>query len=249
MAARLSRSSPRDHGTRPLRLLPPLDQVVSLTVYGSQCFILLSAATLRQWRRETDDASRHIDRSLDLADKVGSALLKPRGLTLQGWVLAQRGEHEEGIALFQRGIADYRAQGAVLTCTHMLAMLAESYGAIGEIDKGLAAIAEALDLAHTHDERWWEADLRRLQAELRLQRDEPDVSQAEADLQWALTVAREQEAKSLELRAATSLARLLQKQGNAAQAQTLLEQIYNWFTEGFDTLDLQAARALLTDLA
>ncbi|ETW93389.1 MAG: hypothetical protein ETSY1_39475 [Candidatus Entotheonella factor] len=148
----------------------------------------------------------------------------------------------------QRGMADYRAQGAALTSPYMLGMLAESYGAIGELEHGLAAIAEALDLANTHDERWWEAELYRLQAELRLQQDTPDVLQVATDLQQALKVAREQEAKSLELRAATSLARLLRQQGYAAEAHELLAPLYGWFTEGFNTADLKDAQALLTEL-
>ncbi len=232
-----------------LRLAQQSDHIQSLAIFGSQCFTLLSSATLHQWRHEPDDAYPQAEAGLALADKLGGLLVKSRGLALQGWVLTQREQQETGIALIRRGIADYRAQGAVLTCPFMLAMLAESHGQCGEIEDGLDAVAEALDLAHTYSEGWWEADLYRLRAELRLQRDEPDVSQAAADLQQALTVARNQEAKSLELRAATSLARLLQQQGNAAEARGLLAPLYDWFTEGFDTADLQEAKALLTDLA
>ena len=217
--------------------------------YGIQYFTLISSATLYQWRRELHETSLQVEATLVLANQYGAPLVKPRALTLQGWVLTQRGQHEEGIALIQRGMADYRAQGAVLTYPYMLAMLAESYGQIGDIDKGLAAIHEALELAHAHDERWWEAELYRLQAELRLQQHEPDITQAIADLQQALTIARRQEAKSLELRAATSLARLLLRQGDTAAARDWLAPVYSWFTEGFDTLDLQEAKALLDALA
>ena len=218
------------------------------TIRWTHCFILASASTLHQWRREPDDAYPPAEASTAIADLYDAHIHGFRALALQGWALAQRGQHEEGIALIQCGIAKYRAQGAVLTCTHMLAMLAESYGAIGEIDKGLDAIAEALDLANTHDERWWEAELHRLQAELRLQRGQSDASQVEADLQRALTIARRQAAKSLELRAATSLARLWQSQGKHQEAYNLLAPVYKWFTEGFDTADLQDAEALLHEL-
>ncbi len=236
-----------------LRLAQQLDHIQSPAIYGTQYFTLLSSATLHQWRREPDEAHPRLEatRAIEAVyHKSGSTPLhKPRGLTLQGWVLAQRGQHEAGIALIRRGLAEYRANSAVLTCPYMLGMLAESYGQGGDIENGLAALAEALDLAHTYDERWWEADLYRLQAELRLRRNEPESSRAAADLQRALAIARQQEAKSLELRAATSLARLLRQQSQPAGARELLAPIYNWFTEGFDTADLQEAKAVLADLA
>ena len=217
--------------------------------YGIQYFTLLSSATLHHWRRELNDTALQVEATLVLANQYGAPLVKPRAIALQGWVLAQHGQHEEGIALTLGGIADYREQGAILSCTYMLAMLAECYGQIGDVDQGLAVVDEALDLAHAHDERWWEAELYRLQAELRLQLEEPDITQATADLHQALTIARRQEAKSLELRAATSLARLLLQQGASAEARDLLTPVYDWFTEGFDTLDLQEAKALLDALA
>jgi len=229
-----------------LQLAQPHDRIQSYTLLTSQCFTLLSSATLHQWRREPDTADPRVEASLALADKVGFPLYNLRGLTLQGWVLAQRGQREQGIALVRRGIADYRAQGVDLFNTFMLAMLADLYGQTGEIEAGLEAITEALDLAHTYDERWWEADLHRLQAELLLRLDEPDAVQAEAALHQALTVAREQEAKSLELRAATSLGRLWCQQGKGEKAHRLVEDIYSWFTEGHDTADLKDAWKFLS---
>jgi len=101
----------------------------------------------------------------------------------------------------------------------------------------------------THGERWWEAELYRLQGELMLRQTIPDAAQAEASFQHALTVACRQQAKSWELRAAMSLARLWQRQGKRAAAHELLAPIYGWFTEGFDTADLQEARELLEELA
>jgi predicted ATPase len=229
-----------------LQLAQPHDHIQSYTLLSSQCFTLLSSATLHQWRREPDTAYPQIEASIALADKVGVPLFRSRGLTLQGWVLVQRGQREEGIALIRRGINDYRAYGVDLFSTFILAMLAALYGQTGEIQAGLNTITEALDLAYTYDERWWEADLHRLQAELMLQLDEPDASQAEAALHQALTVAREQEAKSLELRAATRLGRLWYQQGKGDQAHRLVEDIYSWFTEGHDTADLKDAREFLS---
>ena len=216
--------------------------------YGIQYFTSLSSATLHHWRRELNDTALQVEATFVIANQYGAPLLKPRALTLQGWAQAQRGQPEEGIALIQRGIVAYRAQGAVLTCTYMLGMLAESYGQARDIENALKTIAEALDLARSHDERWWEAELYRLRAELRLQREGPDITQATTDLQRALTAAREQKAKSLELRAATSFARLWQFQGKRQDAYGLLAPVYEWFTEGFDTADLKDAKALLNEL-
>ena len=124
-------------------------------------------------------------------------------------------------------------------------MLADVCAHLGHTEEGLQALAEAHTLVEQHEERWWEAETCRLQGVLLLR--QPGTPQAEAEtwLQRALDVARRQEAKSLELRAAMSLARLWQQQGKQAEARALLAPIYGWFTEGFDTADLQEAKALL----
>jgi predicted ATPase len=114
---------------------------------------------------------------------------------------------------------------------------------------GLQVLAEASTLVATTAERWWEAELYRLQGTLVLQRPHPEGDQAAACFQQALAVARRQGAKSLELRAALSLARLWQQQGKRPEAHALLAPLYGWFTEGFDTADLQEAKALLDALA
>jgi len=229
-----------------LNLVQSHDSMQNFTLSSAQYFTLLSSAILHQWRRELDDVHLKVEASLVLLDQEGSLLHRARGITLQGWVLAQRGQREEGIALIRRGIADYRVQGVDLTSTFMLAMLAEIYGQTGESEAGLDVLTEALGLAHTYDERWWEADLYRLQAELLLQWDKHDRSEAEATLQQALTVAREQGARSLELRAAISLGRLWYGQGKRHQARLLVDDIYSWFTEGHDTADLKDAQSFLS---
>ena len=127
-------------------------------------------------------------------------------------------------------------------------MLAEVFDHLGQTEDGLQALAEAHTLVEQHEERWWEVEVHRLRGVLLLQ--QPGTPQAEAEtwLQRALDVARRQEAKSLELRAAMSLSRLWQSQGKRAEARDLLTPIYGWFTEGFDTADLQEARVLLEQL-
>jgi predicted ATPase len=126
-------------------------------------------------------------------------------------------------------------------------MLAEAHSSMGQPEAGLTALSEALTLVETTGERYYEAELHRLQGELLLQAA-PDVARVEACFQQALDTARRQQAKSLELRAAMSLSRLWQQQRRHAEAQALLTPVYGWFTEGFDTADLQDAKALLDAL-
>jgi predicted ATPase len=127
-------------------------------------------------------------------------------------------------------------------------LLADVADHLGHTADGLQALAEAHALVEQHDERWWEAEVCRLRGVLLLKQTETPPAEAEAWLQRALDVARRQEAKSLELRAAMSLSRLWQQQGKQQEARDLLAEVYAWFTEGFDTADLQDARALLEEL-
>jgi predicted ATPase len=150
----------------------------------------------------------------------------------------------------------YRSTGAVYQRPHYLTLLAEASGLLGQPEGGLAALEEALTLMEQTGERYYEAELHRQRGELLLlceaqshpTQGSREQHEAEACFQQALDVARHQQAKSLELRAAMSLARLWQRQGNSAQAHVLLAPIYGWFTEGFDTADLQEARTLLEEL-
>src|SRR5262249_44856715 len=155
------------------------------------------------------------------------------GMAYRGWALAAQGQREEGITAIQQAIAARQAMGAEVGRPWFLALLAEAYGRAGQTEAGLAVLAEALPAGHGTGECWWEAEIYRLKGEL-LQAV-PDAPQAEACFQQALTVARHQQAKSLELRAAMSLSRLWQQQGKRAEARELLAPIYSWFTEGFDT--------------
>ena len=170
------------------------------------------------------------------------------GMMRRGWALAAQGYSAEGIAQIHQGLAALRAAGVERGRAHWLALLAEAYGYAGQTHEGLNVLAEALAAVHNRAGRWWEAELYRLRGELLLHMGAQPEG-AEACLQQALAVARRQQAKSLELRAAMSLSRLWQQQSQRAEARELLSPIYGWFTEGFDTPDLQDARALLDDLS
>ena len=170
------------------------------------------------------------------------------GTSLRGWVLALRGQGEAGLAQVREGIAPWRATGAALGDPYWCTVLADVADGLGHPTDGLQALAEAHTLVEQQEERWWEAEVCRLRGVLLLR--QPGTPQAEAEtwLQRALDVARRQHAKSLELRAAMSLARLWQQQSKSQEAHDLLAPIYGWFTEGFGTADLQEAKALLEEL-
>ena len=138
--------------------------------------------------------------------------------------------------------------GQQLYRPYQLALLAEAYGQAGQPEAGLPCLAEAVTVVAATEERWWEAEVSRLQGELLLRLSRPDLPRATACFHQALDVAQRQQARALELRAALSLARLWQQQGKRAEAHALLTPIYGWFTEGFDTADLQDAKAMVEEL-
>jgi predicted ATPase len=136
-----------------------------------------------------------------------------------------------------------------VTLPYYLSGLAEAYGETGLLDDGLGALTKALAAADEHEDRFWKAEIHRLKGELLLRQDHSNVVEAQGCFQRAVEIARNQSAKSLELRATTSLARLLAKQGRRGEARSVLAEIYGWFTEGFDTADLKDAKVLLDELA
>jgi predicted ATPase len=220
-------------------------------------------ACLHQYRREGALAQERAEACITLATEQGFAERVMIGNILRGWALAAQRQGEAGIAQLRQGLAAWQAAGAAVGRAYKLSLLAEAYGNVGQTAEGLNALAEALACAHTTGERCWEAELYRLKGELLLQSGvqgresqvlTPDTglqtqdAEAEACFGQALDIARRQQAKSLELRAAMSLARLWQHQGKRAAAWELLAPIYGWFTEGFDTADLQEAKALLDEL-
>jgi predicted ATPase len=166
----------------------------------------------------------------------------------RGWALATQGQWDEGIAHIQQGLVAHQAIDAEIARPVYLAMLTEAYVAAGQVQAGLRVLAEALAHVDRTEERYYEAELYRLKGDLLLRQRVPDTSQAEASFERALVVARRQQARSWELRAATSLAHLLWSQNQRAAAHNLLAPIYAWFTEGFDTADLREAKALMEAL-
>jgi predicted ATPase len=168
--------------------------------------------------------------------------------SLNGWALAEQGRNEEGIAQIQEGLAKSRATGTELRRPYFLTLLAEACRETGRIDDGLSALTEALAAADEHENRCNEAEMHRLRGELLLKQDDSKV-EAQNCFERAIEIARKQSARSWELRATTSLARLLRKRDRHDEARTMLADIYNWFTEGFDTADLKDAKALLDELS
>jgi predicted ATPase len=206
-------------------------------------------AMLHQFRREPRTVHEQATAAIVLCTEQRFAYYLAWGTTMQGWALVAQGQDEEGLAQMRHGLAALRATGAALRLPYYLALLAEACGRTGQAVEGLALLAEALAQAHNSRESWMEAELHRLKGELLLSLSADHQAEAEGCLHQALTVARRQQAKALELRAATSLSRLWQQQGKQTEAHQLLAQIYGWFTEGFDTPDLQDAKALLEALA
>jgi predicted ATPase len=206
------------------------------------------AAMVSQLRRDVPAVHEHAEAAVALATEQGFTQWAAQGTSLRGWALAMQGQGEEGMAQIRQGIAAYRATGAALHVPSFCTVLAEVSAHLGRTEDALQALAEAHTLVEQHEERYWEAEVYRLRGVLLLRQTGTSQAEAEAWLQQALDVARRQEAKALELRAAMSLSRLRQQQGKQAEARALLAPIYGWFTEGFDTADLQEAKELLEDL-
>jgi predicted ATPase len=214
----------------------------------SLAFVLNWAAALHQRRTERLAAKEQAEALVTLATEQGFALRLAQGTILRSWALAMQGQGKEGIAQLHQGLAAYQATGAEVERPYYLALLAEAYGKDGQPEEGLRVLAEALRASQKKGWRLWEADLFRLKGELLLKQAVPGEQEAETCFRQALDIARRQQAKSLELRAAMSFSRHWQRQGKRAEARQLLAPIYSWFTEGFDTPDLQEARVLLEEL-
>ena len=206
------------------------------------------AASFSQRCRDVPAVHEQAAVAVALATEQSFPVYVALGTIMRGWALAMQGQGAEGIAQVRQGIATWRATGAMVWSPYFYALLAEVCAHLGHLEDGLQALSEAQTLVEQQEERWWEAEVYRLRGFLLLRQPEAPSAEAAVWLQRALAVARRQGAKLLELRAATSLARLWQQQGKRTTAQALLAPIYGWFTEGFDTADLQDAKALLEDL-
>jgi class 3 adenylate cyclase/predicted ATPase len=212
----------------------------------SQVFPLYFASWLHALRREWPMATEHAEETVALSAEQGFADWQFLGTFVRGQALAEQGRTDEGVGEMLEAMAALPSIGFEIIRPYNLAVLAAAYGKAGRTDDALALVAEALALVERREERWWEADICRVRGELLASRRSSD---AETSFRHAIDVARRQSAKSLELRAVTSLSRLLRKQGKRDEARQMLAEIYGWFTEGFGTADLQDAKALLEELS
>jgi predicted ATPase len=204
---------------------------------------------LHQYRREACAAKEIGESLIALSAEHGFTHWSAQATIMRGWATAERGRYEDGIAQMQAGLAAWRATSTAALRPHALCLLAEAYGKTGRLDDGLSALMEALDAADQYEIRHYQAEMYRLKGELLLMKDESSVGEVQRCFERASEIARRQSAKSFELRATMSLARLLRDTRRRDEAHTMLAGIYSWFTEGFDTADLKDAKALLEQLS
>jgi predicted ATPase len=185
---------------------------------------------------------------MDLADQHNLVYFRMGGQILKGWSMARQGAGPAGLELMRRSATERTGTGATWWQIRYLCMLAETCQQHGRANEGLLAVAEAAELMERTQEHMWEAELARIEGELRRSRH-ASASEIEGHFNRALVIARGQSARALELRAATSLARLWGEEGRRTEARELLAPVYGWFTEGLDTADLKEAKAQLDELA
>ena len=209
---------------------------------------LWAAGILHQLRREPDAMRQIGERMIHYGKEKGLRMIVPFGKFFRGNAMAQHGEFAEGIAQMREGISELRSIGTLFSLPSLFAGLADACADCGKIDEGLATIEQGLEMIRTGGEHFSLPEIHRIRGKLLLVRSVDITNAAEAAFGEALSAARTQQAKWLELRVATSIARLWRDQGKPQQARELLTPIYDWFTEGFDTLDLKEAKALLEEM-
>jgi predicted ATPase len=215
----------------------------------SLVFALRSAAVFHQLRREIHCTQERAEAAINLAKEHRFPQFRAVGSMLHGWALAHQGQAKEGIEQLAQVLTAWHATGAESSRPYFLALLAEAHGIMGQPETGLTLLTEALTLVDATGERWYESELYRLKGALLLQQSPDNYVEVESCFAQAMTIARSQQAKSFELRTATSLARLWKQQGKRQEAHDLLAPVYGWFTEGFDTADLKDAKTLLNELS
>ena len=251
----------------------------------SRALTLNLVATLFVCCRDFQAVAQHAEAARVFAQECGFVHLMAMGMVLQGWAFVMQGKGEEGLALMQTGLTRQHAVGIGIGEVSYQLLLVEAYTRLGQREAALQTLATTFTAIESTGERTYEAEVYRLQGELKLQQESREhragnteqrirnqkqgirskeqklvltdrrfptlasQNEAEACFYQAITIAQRQQAKSLELRASTSLARLWQQQGRKKEAHKMLSEIYHWFTEGFDTPDLQVAQALLKELA
>jgi predicted ATPase len=237
----------------PDRAARRIEEGIALARELSQTFSLSLAvefgAVVHHLRGEIALAKACAETNVGLSTEQANVFLLGCGMVEEGWARAHEGRHDEGLARIAQGMDVCRSSGAILEFPHCWAALADAYRVAGRIDQGLEAVAEGLTQARQTAARFNEAELYRLRGELFLLGASPRPVEAEGCFRQALEISRRQSARSLELRSATSLGRLLHRQGKHEDARHQLTGVYAWFTEGFDTADLKDARALLEALA
>ena len=188
------------------------------------------------------------DELVAFADEKGAFFWKAIGKLTQGWLMVETGNASGAVQVMPAGIAVQRSAGSAVHMPLWLSGLARAYAGVGQFDEAWHYVAEAFTVMERTKEKWCDAQINNVAGEIALLSLEPDTAKAEVYFERALAVARSQQAKSFELRAATSIARLWRDQGKPQQARELLAPVYGWFTEGFETLDLKEAKALLDAL-
>jgi class 3 adenylate cyclase/predicted ATPase len=194
-------------------------------------------------------ASAHVDELIAVADETGAQYWKALGAAMRGEIFALTGKASDAVRAITSGIASRRSTGNTLYEPRHLWHLAMAYAELGQLDDARHCIEDAIEKVERSKEKWCEAEVHRIAGEIALKSPTPNLEKAEAYFDRALAVSRKQQAKSYELRAAMSMARLWRDQGKPQQARELLAPVYGWFTEGFDTLDLKEAKALLDGVA
>jgi adenylate cyclase len=205
----------------------------------------------RQYRREPSAVQANAESTSAIATEHGLSLWLANGLIMRGWALSEQGVCATGIGMMRQGLKDWVATGAETHRTYFLGLLAAALVRGGEIEEALGVLAEALVMMHSTGTVFHGAELHRLQGEFLMQQDPVGAAHREVEdcFRQALSLARRQQARSLELRAAMSLFRLYKKEDRQAEARPMLAECYSWFTEGFDTPDLQEAKSLLEQLS
>jgi tetratricopeptide (TPR) repeat protein len=208
------------------------------------------AAVVYHLRRDLGDEKSTAEASIAVATELGDLFRIAVGGMYLGWAAAMAGNPRLGLALMQPNLADFRANGSEGMTRHMLALIATIHGLLKQFDEALSTIEEAFPIIEQSSERCYEAEIHRLKGDLLLASDSSsDTAGAQVCFRMAIEIARRQKARSWELRATTSLARLLRDTNRRDEAREMLAEIYSWFTEGFDTADLRDAKALLEELA
>jgi predicted ATPase len=210
---------------------------------------LFHVGTVETWTGRVAAAESHTAELITLAEAKGAEFWRALGTLLKGSILSASGRETDAIELINAGLDAYRSTGSRVLIPFSLNALAHAYASTGQLEQACVIISQALDTVERTNERLFEAEIHRTAGEIALNLPTPGVAKAQAYFERSLEIAREQQSKFWELRTAMSMARLWRNQGKRQRAQDLLAPIYGWFTEGFDTLDLKEAKALLDDLA